>query len=413
MRGWTQESTKKCSTQFGFPAHAGMDPWRSPASELGSRLPRTRGDGPYARPLARPLPPASPHTRGWTRRRSPWWTPCAGFPAHAGMDPAVPDTAEETARLPGTRGDGPGSPASRACRSTASPHTRGWTRLLALPPCVVGGFPAHAGMDPGQQPACRAGWGLPRTRGDGPAKLRSVVRDLEASPHTRGWTPVRPARHHRRGGFPAHAGMDPWGSPASEPGTRLPRTRGDGPRRRRSARATSSASPHTRGWTAAAAARKREARGFPAHAGMDPGPRAEGGAARGLPRTRGDGPAQALREVYGPSASPHTRGWTPRIARRHGPDRGFPAHAGMDPRHDRPRQHTYRLPRTRGDGPRGTDFPTVDAAASPHTRGWTVLQPGRREVAPGFPAHAGMDPSAPRSPRGRVRRHGKLTPQRQ
>ena len=114
-------------------------------------------------------------------------------------------------------------------------------------------------------------------------------------------------------------------------------------------------------------------------------------AAAGLPRTRGDGPGANGGLGWTASASPHTRGWTAVPAVRRGQGRGFPAHAGMDRRRCRAAARRRRLPRTRGDGPRGDAEPRLSDLASPHTRGWT--QDGRRggDSATGFPAHAGMD----------------------
>ena len=112
---------------------------------------------------------------------------------------------------------------------------------------------------------------------------------------------------------------------------------------------------------------------------------------QGLPRTRGDGPPGYSLSDEGREASPHTRGWTasdePVVTTR----RGFPAHAGMDPRPDAHRPGDRRLPRTRGDGPTPTPTSPSPPMASPHTRGWTL--PGVEAEAgdEGFPAHAGMD----------------------
>ena len=150
--------------------------------------------------------------------------------------------------------------------------------------------------------------------------------DFLASPHTRGWTLQLGGRQ-------------------SMP-TRLPRTRGDGPR----GRATS---PH-RGYTGRRGCR--------------------------LPRTRGDGPWERT-------------GW-------HGLASGFPAHAGMDPRRESGGRGGRRLPRTRGDGPPETRSTRASRTrgqcehvmASPHTRGWTVGDALARAANSGFPAHAGMDP---------------------
>ena len=270
-------------------------------------------------------------------------------------------------RLPRTRGDGPRRlPRTRGDGPVIMPVRRRGDRRP--------GFPAHAGMDP----QGLGGAGFPaHGRRSSPLKW--------ASPHTRGWTPPGSARAspHTRGwtwrpgsprpGFPAHAGMDPRAPFACMP--------------------LSEASPHTRGWTQHHEGETGSRGGFPAHAGMDPSPRRRRVEYGRLPRTRGDGPLSDL--VIGDriSASPHTRGWTPVVAGRadgappasphtrgwtlwrywatrrptgfpahagmdprHGDDlvyqRGFPAHAGMDPSMPRRRDRRCGLPRTRGDGPR-------------------------------------------------------------
>ena len=470
-------------------------------------LPRTRGDGPRIRRGAARHDRASPHTRGWTCCR---WFPYPkprGFPAHAGMDPPSRSHA-------GSKSSGEASPHTRGDRrgprpdspEAASPHTRGWTAVLLT------GFPAHAGMDPCERPALARG--LPRTRGDGPIGDGIVFAPPAASPRrgrrlprTRGDGP--PGRwthdlHVLPLGFPAHAGMDPKPDPVASPHTRgwtlgltrivasssgLPRTRGDGPCTEKAPRRFSrSASPHTRGWTPTPCCFGKPAtsRGFPAHAGMDPGqgrrpmilegfpahagmdrrpgfpargdgrgdrarrlprtrprdgsahathdrlPRTRGDGpdpasvvqdpprrSRGLPRTRGDGPRRRggrrtstdrLPRTRGDGpgqrpvffrrrwASPHTRGWT---QRRQSWSRGVEigARAG--------------LPRTRGDGPVSSMTIPLIVPASPHTRGCTVALLSRTSCHTGFPAHAGMDPRRTstrsrtyRLPRTSIRRFG-------
>ena len=276
-------------------------------------------------------PPASPHTRGWTPRRHGNAEPGLVFPAHAGMDPAAALPSPRAAGLPRTRGDGPRETPWRRLSSGASPHTRGWTALQPLPRARHLGFPAHAGMDRARGTCSDAQTGLPRTRGDGPCPSSRGRSPQLASPHTRGWTPTAPPPRRRTRGFPAHAGMDRR-SLARRGGARgLPRTRGDGPALRKTTRVLDAASPHTRGWTGARRAAGRRHGGFPAHAGMDPTVTGSVACTCGLPRTRGDGPWSETQRRIVSAASPHTRGWT-RPARR-GPRRaaGFPAHAGMDP----------------------------------------------------------------------------------
>ena len=191
------------------------------------------------------------------------------------MDPGTERMGLQVGGLPRTRGDGPSGPRLRRLTSQASP--------------------AHAGMDPSESSCSIFSSRLPRTRGDGPCAVYRFFNWPRASPHTRGWTlvvahVVRPGE-----GFPAHAGMDPRTARRRKWPTRLPRTRGDGPSTCWWSRVAATASPHTRGWTPCVAPGQGARSGFPAHAGMDPGTRAPGDGAAGLPRTRGDGTPRSLR----------------------------------------------------------------------------------------------------------------------
>ena len=206
-------------------------------------------------------------------------------------------------------------------------------------------------MDPRWPRGAPESCGLPRTRGDGPEFIVTGVMLGVASPHTRGWTPRRARGVDGKCGFPAHAGMDLSVGGALVTVTGLPRTRGDGPSWMPIGRFPPVASPHTRGWTPCRWTPPTSGRGFPAHAGMDP--RRPPGRSRGrwLPRTRGDGPRTRGCPSRVPRASPHTRGWTRRRKKRVRQSYGFPAHAGMDPIIGRLEGTGGGLPRTRGDGP--------------------------------------------------------------
>ena len=288
-----------------------MDPRRPPAAPAPTWLPRTRGDGPFhyrGRSLGRP---ASPHTRGWTHAGTAHRRRRRGFPAHAGMDPSSCSSAGESTWLPRTRGDGPASCASSRPRRAASPHTRGWTWRGEARSRDDVGFPAHAGMDRRRATDPVPRGRLPRTRGDGPGEIAASRTFNAASPHTRGWTLAAVRIEPAPAGFPAHAGMDRPFRLRDSLLTRLPRTRGDGPLPGAGLYVGETASPHTRGWTRRDRGLEDLQRGFPAHAGMDPGRLFFSGASNGLPRTRGDGPAMAIRASWSRAASPHTRGWTP------------------------------------------------------------------------------------------------------
>ena len=152
-------------------------------------------------------------------------------------------------------------------------------------------------------------------------------------------------------GFPAHAGMDHERRMCLPGASRFPRTRGDGPRAFPLKLVQRWVSPHTRGWTRHINQQLMECKGFPAHAGMDPRQRNCQPSARRFPRTRGDGPRQQISMGTSPEVSPHTRGWTRIEERRRVLRAGFPAHAGMDPCTGHPPDASNRFPRTRGDGP--------------------------------------------------------------
>ena len=389
-RGWTPAKIRLVALPEGFPAHAGMDPRSNGWSSLGLRFPRTRGDGPRALSPPAGARAVSPHTRGWTHARpSPAWRG-VGFPAHAGMDPISTSTASSPSRFPRTRGDGPVLSTSIRRVPKVSPHTRGWTHAPAHQPDSRPGFPAHAGMDP-----CRPSRGdrtrrFPRTRGDGPVgrEMQSAMRRV--SPHTRGWTLIEHPRPTRMPGFPAHAGMDPGPGDAARGSGGFPRTRGDGPGPARTSTRKPRVSPHTRGWTENVVGHALPTKGFPAHAGMDPDIDGAGGASDGFPRTRGDGPDIDARPGAAAAVSPHTRGWTADPARRIRRPRGFPAHAGMDPRSSSASSSSTRFPRTRGDGPGGDHRHRVARRVSPHTRGWTPVGCSLGARGSGFPAHAGI-----------------------
>ena len=356
-------------------------------------LPRTRGDGPENRDNPADRSRASPHTRGWTRQDTQNGHDDTGFPAHAGMDPHRPIPDRSRDRLPRTRGDGPPLTASWRCSGPASPHTRGWTRASLFDRLWLAGFPAHAGMDPSATESCSPLRRLPRTRGDGPRRQRRRWASCEASPHTRGWTHDLHVGVVLPLGFPAHAGMDPKPTIPGVEETRLPRTRGDGPLHMYSFVVIFRASPHTRGWTVYRETPRRFSRGFPAHAGMDPDAMRFGKPPERLPRTRGDGPSSRSPSTMTSRASPHTRGWTLGGADRRESRDGFPAHAGMDLAVGPVHPRARRLPRTRGDGPRPSVSASGWSAASPHTRGWTPVDVlPQAAVEAGFPAHAGMDP---------------------
>ncbi len=213
---------------------------------------------------------APPPTRGWTEVRGVHQGAARGSPAHAGMDPVMIGRMSPRTRLPRPRGDGPDPRERHDGREQAPPPTRGWTHRRADEGRDLAGSPAHAGMDPRGPRAGSSAPGLPRPRGDGPICRAYSAEHDSAPPPTRGWTRQWHARIPRRQGSPAHAGMDRCAPRQRDVADGLPRPRGDGPELVVMAANPSMAPPPTRGWTQRAGAVAVEARGSPAHAGMDP-----------------------------------------------------------------------------------------------------------------------------------------------
>ena len=200
---------------------------------------------------------------------------------------------------------------------------------------------------------------------------------------------------HTLCGFPAHAGMDPGPSAIPSEDEGFPRPRGDGPSSSRWRSTTNRVSPPTRGWTLDGLHVRVCTRGFPAHAGMDPRNEALPRGNRWFPRPRGDGP-HAMAACWVPLAvSPPTRGWTRSRNDGHAAYFGFPAHAGMDLVRRPEEPAAAGFPRPRGDGPLTTRSVRKALGVSPPTRGWTPLPGGPDPANDGFPAHAGMDHSTP------------------
>ena len=208
-RGWTRDAAGEKPNLNGFPAHAGMDPRTSSTPGASSRFPRARGDGPWRTKAAKDARMVSPRTRGWTQYWPAFSNRSNGFPAHAGMDPRKNAHLVSCRGFPRARGDGPHDEADWVGGHGVSPRTRGWTRRIALTRGHTAGFPAHAGMDPAWGSSIRRRDRFPRARGDGPSLQVALLLASGVSPRTRGWTHQEARRSGDYAGFPAHAGMDP------------------------------------------------------------------------------------------------------------------------------------------------------------------------------------------------------------
>ena len=206
----------------GFPAHAWMDPDRRQHAATTPWLPRTRGDGPYNPSGFSAAEMASPHTRGWTRYIVLMQGGIFGFPAHAGMDPSK--ASHEPERLT-VRRESPASHRDERGASGTRRDDREYGLYLKEEQRRPRGCVARRMQTDFHHGLLR----LPRTRGDGPVARYKPNAENTASPHTRGWTRRAIQAERREHGFPAHAGMDPCKSMGLGRSTWLPRTRGDGP----------------------------------------------------------------------------------------------------------------------------------------------------------------------------------------
>ena len=151
---------------------------------------------------------ATPHTRGSTFRAHTNRITSKGYPAYAGIDPTGPGTTFLSFRLPRIRGDRPTSSHRSILRTGATPHTRGSTWIEEEYGEKRKGYPAYAGIDPQATISSEYTRRLPRIRGDRPAFKEDSAEYVEATPHTRGSTPIRAQIKQGGEGYPAYAGID-------------------------------------------------------------------------------------------------------------------------------------------------------------------------------------------------------------
>ena len=314
-QGWSQAAHRVDDGHALHPAPAGMVPVRIGGSAVRSPAPRARarararGDGPDVVSAGMMATCCSPHPREWSTCR-----------ARALPEPSAPRTRQDgpvTAcedvavgeLLPAPCRDGPRMPV-HAGNLEAARRTRGDGPPLFWFGVVAAACSPHPGDGPGA--------GIPdghhrdpRTRGDDPGYDQSMMRMVSCSPHPRGWPLPRGAVRFVAGLLPAPARMVPSRLRRALCRGSAPCTRGDGPRAATISVASSSCSPHPRGWSRhdlpASAGREL----LPAPAGMVPRRTSARGACASAPRTRGDGPNPIVGPMSGRDCSPHPRGWPP------------------------------------------------------------------------------------------------------
>src|SRR5690606_38927780 len=313
------------------------------------------------------------------------------------MVPRHPGTGRTPAAAPRTRGDGPRHRHAMTRQVDCSPHARGWSPGVTYYTRTSTLLPARAGMVLQVTERLLEVRPAPRTRGDGPTALKPAHDPILCSPHARGWSRTGRRARPRSRLLPARAGTvprRPRGSPAR---TAAPRTRGDGPPTWRRLPRPWDCSPHARGWSLRQHLLTGLLHLLPARAGMVPRRRARRGRRCAAPRTRGDGPGQFPCLAGLLVCSPHARGWSPRAPSTPTSSTLLPARAGMVPMWPAGTRWPRPGPRTRGDGPSTRPRPPRTPTCSPHARGWSRAGPLRGRGPALLPARAGMVPPA-RSP---------------
>ena len=233
---------------------------------------------------------APPRSRGSTQNVVMNRAASLGSPAFAGIDLKAEAHAPKCVGLPRVRGDRPARPAGDCRCRAAPPRSRGSTRFQIIKTPSSCGSPAFAGIDPRTRPEPTPDNGLPRVRGDRPCRLDGAKPSGWAPPRSRGSTRSRVGFVELGSGSPAFAGIDLGSRSASEPGAGLPRVRGDRPSPRRKTVRSITAPPRSRGSTLPPSQYGALTSGSPAFAGIDPRPRASCRRPSRLPRVRGDRP---------------------------------------------------------------------------------------------------------------------------
>ena len=93
--------------------------------------------------------------------------------------------------------------------------------------------------------------------------------------------------------------------------------------------------------------------------------------------------------------SPHTRGWTRHMIKIIKTYQIFPAYAGLNLVRRFMMRSLEDIPRIRGVEPTMSTALSATKEYSPHTRGWTCVQRGKRTIGEIFPAYAGLNLLSP------------------
>ncbi len=288
--GMDRQRLSKFLRPHVFPTRVGMDRTPTVTGAANTGIPHTRGDGPTMPKSAKAYRKYSPHAWGWTGMVCATCARWSVFPTRVGMDRWIREWSNRLGRIPHTRGDGPHEHTMCAFFSTYSPHAWGWTEhaLGALHAHRV--FPTRVGMDRMYLRALSVTYRIPHTRGDGPNMRIAGLSIFAYSPHAWGWTESNRASKSRRFVFPTRVGMDRQSVTSSTASMSIPHTRGDGPSVSPHPENASTYSPHAWGWTDAGLNGSAHFDVFPTRVGMDRSSSPMCALVWRIPHTRGDGP---------------------------------------------------------------------------------------------------------------------------
>ena len=211
------------------PAHAGMFPTRPRPAFTTSCGPRACGDVPVLDSARREIGMWSPRMRGCSLNRCGIHERETVVPAHAGMFPALALLIRKSNRGPRACGDVPVLTVTGTTAYMWSPRMRGCSRSNQTRSPRVFVVPAHAGMFPVDDYKAKIKSSGPRACGDVPAASASCACAVPWSPRMRGCSRLAYFSRILAAVVPAHAGMFPSTSTATEAKLRGPRACGDVP----------------------------------------------------------------------------------------------------------------------------------------------------------------------------------------
>ena len=130
----------------------------------------------------------SPHTWGWSSSCSNSRKTSRVFPTYVGVIPGQPWGCAGTCRIPHIRGGDPGGRIDSFDRLRYSPHTWGWSLLRPFPWSSQRVFPTYVGVIPADTSLIVAFSCIPHIRGGDPGTYWEVDKSGRYSPRTWGWS---------------------------------------------------------------------------------------------------------------------------------------------------------------------------------------------------------------------------------